>query len=159
MVTDYISIVFRIIFNEANFCTNVQNLPDNDTNVVAFSSDLCLKSHNLEHSKHRLTATKDRLFMYSPIFLFRKLSPLVMEFNKQLQSLQETGLIDYWIRNYTDTRKPHVNRKPNKLKLTSISAAFQLCGAMYGVSIIVFILEMVSMKSKRLKRIIDYITY
>lgn len=148
-----------MIFNDANFCTNVQNLPANDTNAVVFSSDLCLKSHNLEHSKHRLTATKDRLFMYSPTFLFRKLSPLVMEFNKQIQSLQETGLIDYWIRNYTDTRKSHVNRKPNKLKLTSILAAFQLCGAMYVVSIIVFILEIVSAKFKRIKSILDYITY
>lgn len=82
-----------------------------------------------------------------------------MEFNRQLQSLQETGLIDYWIRNYTDTRNWHADIKPNKLKLTSILAAFQFCAAMYVVSFIVFILEIVSAKFKRIKSIIDYITY
>lgn len=149
----------RITYYDVNFCTNVQNLHENDTNLVAFSSDLCLSSYNLEHSEHRLASTKDRVFMYSPTFLFRKLSPLVIEFNKQLQSLQETGLIDYWIRNNTDTRKSTANMKPTKLKMTSISAIFQLCGAMYAVSFIVFILEILSVRFRYLKRIVDYLTY
>lgn len=155
----YFTIPHRVIYYDVNFCTNVQNLPDNDTNVVAFTSDLCLLSHNHEHSNHRLASTKDRVFMYSPTFLFRKLSPLVAEFNKQLQSLQETGLIDYWIRNNTDTRKSTANITPTKLKMTSISAIFQLCGAMYAVSFVVFILEVLSVRFRYLKRFVDYLTY
>lgn len=126
---------------------------------MAFSSNLCLLSYNLEHSEHRLASTKDRIFMYSPAFFFRKLSPLVTEFNKQLKSLQETGLIDYWIRNNTDTRKATADIKPTKLKMTSISAIFQLCGAMYAVSIVVFILEILSVRCRYLKRFVDYLTY
>lgn len=139
--------------------SNLENLPDNDTNIVAFSSDLCFMSYNLEHAQHRLAATKDRLFMFSSIYLFRKTSPLVTEFNRLLQSLQEAGLINYWIRNYTDTRKTAANKHRTKLEMTSILVAFQFCGAMYAVSFVVFILGLVSVKFKRVKRIIDYITY
>lgn len=87
------------------------------------------------------------------------MSPLVMEFNKQLQSLQETGLINYWISKYTDTRKYNAKKDPTKLEMKSILAAFQLCGAMYIVSFIVFIFELLSMRLKYLKKFVDYLTY
>ena len=148
-----------LIYNDTDFCTNLENLPENATDVVAFSSDVCFRAHNLEHSQHRLASTKDRLYMYSPTFLFRKKSPLVMEFNVQLQSLQETGLIDYWTRKYIDTRESNAKKDPTKLEMKSIMAAFQLCGAMYIISFIVFIFELLSVRSKYVKNILDYMTY
>lgn len=126
---------------------------------MAYSNKLCLINYNLQNPQHRLAATKDHLNMFPAIFLFRKTSPLVMEFNRQLQLLQQTGLIDYWIRNLTNPRKSIENRHPTKLEMTSILAVFRICGAMYIVSFVVFLLEMISTKSKRVKSIIDYLTY
>lgn len=148
----------RIIYNETDFCSYIQNL-NYDTNAVAFSSDLCLLSYNLEHSQNRLTSTKDRLYMHSPTFLFRKTSPLPVEFNKHLQSLQETGLIQYWTDTYIDTRKSNAKREPTKLEMKSVWAAFKICGVMYIVSFIVFIFELLSMRLKYFKSFIDYLTY
>lgn len=82
-----------------------------------------------------------------------------MEFNKQLQLLQETGLIDFWIRNLTDSRESNEEKVPTKLEMTNILAAFQFCGAMYVFSFIVFILEIISTKSKCIRNIIEYLTY
>lgn len=132
---------------------------DNDTNAVAYSTKLCLLSYNLHNPQHRLAGTKDHLHMFPSIFFFRKTSPLVMEFNRQLQLLQESGLIEYWIKNITNPHKSNEKSAPTKLQMKSILAVFQFCGAMYVVSFIVFILEIVSMKSKRVKCIIEYITY
>lgn len=152
-------IIFRLIYIEAEFCSLLPKLYNNDTSAVAYSTKLCLLSYNLENPEHRLAGTKDHLHMFPSIFFFRKTSPLVVEFNRQLQLLQESGLIDYWIKNITNPRKSNEKREPTKLKMTSILAVFQFCGAMYIISIIVFILELISMKSKRIKSIIDYITY
>lgn len=126
---------------------------------MVYSTKVCELHYNAKNSSSRLAATKDHLYMLPLIFLFRKTSPLATEFNRQLQLLQERGLVDFWFRNITGSPKSNEKREPTKLEMTSILAAFQICGAMYVVSIIVFILELVSKKSKRIKRIIDYLTY
>lgn len=153
------SFFLRLIYNESEFCAILKNLEDDDTNVVAFSTKMCMLLYNSQNAQHPLASTKDNLYMFSSIFLFRKTSPLVTEFNKQLQSLKEAGLIDYWIRCFTGTRKSNAKRNPTKLEMTSILAAFQFCGVVYIVSFVIFILEMFSMRSKCIKRIIDYLTY
>lgn len=137
----------------------LQNLPEDNTNVVVYSTKVCELHYNSNNPSSPLAATKDHLYMLPLIFLFRKTSPLAVEFNRQLQLLQETGLIGFWFRNITSSSKSNETRDPKKLEMTSILAAFQICAAMYIVSVLVFILELVSVKSKRIKRIIDYLTY
>lgn len=126
---------------------------------MVYSTKVCELHYNSKNPSSRLAGTKDQLYMLPLIFLFRKTSPLATEFNRQLQLLQERGLVDFWFRNITGSLKSSETRDPTKLEMTSILAAFQICGAMYIVSIIVFILELLSKKSKRVKKIIDYLTY
>lgn len=120
---------------------------------------MCELYYNSQNPSSRLAATKDHLYMLPLVFLFRKTSPLAVEFNRQLQLLQETGLIDFWFRNITSSPKSNETKEATKLEMASILAAFQICAAMYIVSITVFVLELVSVKSKRIKKIIDYLTY
>lgn len=131
-----------------------------ETDTVAFSTDLAQKSYNLRNTHRRLAFSKDRLFMFSPVIFFRKKSVLTKEFNNQLEMLREAGLIDYWTKNYIDARKSNSKqREPTKLEMISIMAAFQICGALYLISFIVFILELFSTKSRRIKNLVDFFTY
>lgn len=140
---------------------NLQTLYDSDIKGVVFSSDLSQKSFNLRNSPNRrLAFSKDRLFMYSPVFFFRKKSILTTEFNEQIQTLRETGLIEFWTKNFIDDRKPESKHtQPTKLKMKNILGAFQICGIMLLISVIVFLLEIISVKFQHIKHILDYFTY
>lgn len=140
---------------------NLQTLYDQQIDGVVLASDLSQKAFNLENSPNRrLAFTKDRLFMYSPVFLFRKKSVLTAVFNRQLQTLRETGLIEFWTKNFIDDRKTKSKqREPSKLQMENILAVFQICGIMYLISFVVFILEVISMKYRRVKYILDFLTY
>lgn len=151
----------RVIFIGNSFVSGLYALYDLNIEGVAVSSDLSQKTFNLKNSpKRRLAFTKDRLFMYSPVFLFRKKSALVNVFDKQLQTLRETGLIEFWIKNYIDERKMTSKQKePKPLRIDNILAAFQICGVLYLISFVVFILELISAKYRHIKQILDYFTY
>lgn len=150
-----------MLLNGSEMSVNLRSLYDDDIDGVVLASDISQKAFNLENSPHRrLGFTKDRLFMYSPVFLFRKKSVLTTVINKQLQTLRETGLIEFWIKNYIDDRKPRSKqREPTKLRMENILAAFQICGIMYFVSLLVFVLELFSVKYEKVKRVLDYFTY
>lgn len=81
-------------------------------------------------------------------------------FNEQLQTLQEFGLIDFWTKQRIEPYKTVPKKKqPSTLELKNILAAFQICAVMYLTSVFVFIMEVISEKFPRIKRILDYFTY
>lgn len=85
---------------------------------------------------------------------------LTQVFNQQLQFLQEGGLIDFWVKNRIDDRKSKSKyREPSKLQMENIMAAFEICAIMYFISFIVFILEMISVRYRRIQLVLDYLTY
>lgn len=149
-----------MVLNLSEMTDNLRALYNNDFNGVVLSTDLSQKSFNLENSPRRLGFTKNRLFMYSPVFLFPKKSPLTSVFNQELQTLREAGLIEFWTKLFVDDRKPKSrHRQPSKLQLDHIFAAFQICGVLYVFSFIVFVLEVISTKCHRIKYILDFLTY
>lgn len=141
--------------------SNLPILYDKNIEGVALATDLTQKAFNLQNSpRRRLAFTKDRLFMYSPVFLFRKKSMLKEVFDEQIQNLSETGFIEFWMKKYTDHR--NVNKKqrqPSKLRMENIEAAFQICGVMYLISFSVFLFELISTKYQSIKYSIDYLTH
>ena len=84
---------------------------------------------------------------------------LVPVFNHQLMILREAGLIDLWIGHHIDDRKSISNREPTKLHMENVIAAFQICGFMCLISFIIFILEIISVKCRRIRLAIEYLTY
>lgn len=137
----------------------MHQLWNEDANTVLLSSDLSLFSHNLANPQQRLSFTNDRLFMFSPVFLFQKTSPLTNTFSKEIQMLWEFGIIDHWIKEHTDKRKPSTQIEPSKLELENILAIFLFCGGLLSVSFIVFILEIACTKSTRIQAILECFTY
>lgn len=154
------NISFSFILGGNDVMSNFPLLYEENIEGVAFSQDLTQKAFNLQNFPHkRLAFTKDRLFMYSPVFLFRKKSMLTEVFDKQLNTLQETGLIDFWIKNYTFHRNQKIKkREPSKLRMENIIAVFEICALMYTISFLVFIFEILSRKCRYIQYILDYIT-
>ena len=163
LTTKILLILFdSIILGSSNFGRNLPTLFDpSEKCIVALSTDLVQKSFNLKHLPYRrLAFTKDRLFMLSVTFNFRKKSMLTHVFNHQLTMLREAGLIDFWVRSRIDDRKlKSKHREPSKLHMENIFAAFQICGFMCFISFIIFILEVISVRCRHIQSIIDYMTY
>lgn len=99
--------------------------------------------------------------MYSAVFLFRKKSALRTVFNKHLWTLRENGLIDFWTNHFLDHgRKLNDKyRPPTKLRIQNLISVFHICGIMYSISMMVFVLEIIGTKCQHIKQILDYITY
>ena len=149
--------VHSITYTPGDFVDNFPILYDG----VAFATDLTQKSFNLRNSAdHRLGFTKDRLFMFNPMFLFRNNSMLTTVIDRQLQLFQEVGLIQFWIQNNIENRRsiPKQNA-PTRMNLGNFAAAFQICGLLYVISVIVFLIEIWCAKQPRIKLIIEYFTY
>lgn len=149
-----------MIFRQWDCMSNLQMFHDSNIEGVLFSQDLTQKL-NLQNSPKKHSAfTKDRLFMYSPVFLLRKKSMLTRIFDIQLKRLEEIGLIEFWIERYTHHRNPNKKqKKPSKLRIENIVAAFQICGIMYLISFGVFIFEIISTKRQIVKCFLDYLTH
>lgn len=152
----------RIVpFNHAKSGDILQQFHDNDTDAVTITNHLMWKYFNLVNSpRRRLGLTSDRILMYSPVFFFPKRSILKPVFDEQITRLRETGITRYWIKKYLDDRgmKP-MKRAPQQLKILNVLAAFEICLLMYFISSIVLILELLSVRCRRIKRFIDFLTY
>lgn len=128
---------------------------------VALATDLTQKSFNLRISaEHRLGFTKDRLFMFNPMFLFRKNSVLTTVIDRQLMLFQEVGLIHFWTKNNIEYHRSNAKHNaPTRMNLENFAAAFQICGFLYVISVIVFVIEIWCAKQPRIKLVIEYFTY
>lgn len=135
-------------------------LYDQHFDGVVLSNDLNLRAFHLQNFPHRLGLTKDRLQIYYAVFLFPKKAIHARIFNEKMAMLQETGHIEFWIKNFTDHRIfISKQRQPSKLRMANIAAIFQICAAMYLISFVIFIMEIISKKCRCVKQFLDYLTY
>lgn len=139
---------------------NLRDFYDSNINGVALATEVLQQAFNFENPLRRLGFTKDRLFMFSSVFVFRKKSMLTRVFNEKLQRLQEFGLPELWKKNRVIEQKVRAKKtEPTKLGLDNVMAAFQICGVLYVISIFVFIMEIISGKFPRIKYVLDFLTY
>lgn len=129
--------------------------------TVLLVNEISVKYFNLlYYPKRYLARAKDRIYMQSALFYFQKRSILRALFNENVRRLQEAGLIEYWIEEYTENIKLKPNqKKPRNLQLGNVLGIFQICICMYIFSCVVFIFEMISAKVRRVKNALDYFTY
>lgn len=133
---------------------------ESDLNCVAFTNDISYKYFNLLFSPNRrLSITNDRMFMYTPVIYFHKPSMLKDPFNRQLEKFREAGLIGVWKRKYIDNRKMETTKTSSILQIGSLVTIIQIITIMYTVSFITFVLEVISVKCRRIKCFLDYLTY
>lgn len=130
---------------------------------VAFVHEMSKKYFNrLNAPNYRLDYTKERIFTINAVFYFKKNSELRNQFNRKLRAFSQSGIIDHWIREYTDDRKlyqKYEQKQTPQLKIQSFIAIFTICGCLLLLSIIVFVLEWYSTRYDFIKWVIDFFTY
>lgn len=139
----------------------LQKFHDGNDNGVILWSDLAVNYFNLINFPHRrLSFTKDRLYMMRMAAFFRNKSMLKGLFNEKFRQFFDSGLTQFWCKAYLDDR--HIKsfqNPPPILHIENIIGILQICALIYLVSLIVFVLEMISVRYPRIRYIIDYFTY
>lgn len=139
-----------------------QQIHDDDLRGVVYSNNMQTGYFNLLNSnRRRLRMTKDRLYLLPIVMYFSKNSYLQPLFDSKLRLFSESGLLDYWSKQYSDEtlRSKYQKREPTTLEIHSIVGLLQICGALIVLSLIVVSLELLSPKIVILKRTMEYFTY
>lgn len=151
---------FRIKLDNSRPDIRYRKFYDSNIDGVVLSNDLSLNYFNLLNSpQRRLSFTKDRLFVYFPTILFRKRSILKELFNEEMQELIQAGIVQVWTEKCMDNRNGKISKTPKKIHINQIIGAFEICSALYLVSFITFILEMISVKCRQVRNVVDFLTY
>lgn len=136
---------------------------DRDLSGAVYCNDLQMKYFNLLNVPlRRLQLTKDRLFLMSVVIYFTHVSVLQPIFDQELLSLTDSGLIQYWAREFTDGRsqtKNYMQRIPKKLNIENVLATFQICTGLLVFCLFVFVLEKFGTRFTYVRSVIENLTY
>jgi hypothetical protein len=101
---------------------------------------------------------KERFSTYQFVFYFRKNHYLVDDVNSKIDLMLEFGIIQHINSNYADTKFLKIStdtKQPIQLTLKHFMGAFRLFGISIGFAVSIFAVEMLSMKFRFVKRILD----
>lgn len=135
----------------------------NNQDDVLFAHELINKYFNYMNAPYRrLDYTSDTAYTIAPIFYFEKNSKLRVRLNHYLRLYDQSGLINYWIRQYTNDEKikqKYKQEKLHKLQFKSINALLVICACICLLSIVIFMLEFFTLRFNYLNRFVDFFTY
>lgn len=141
-----------------------KKVANRELNGVVPIATLVLNILNKEQPvDRRLETSKDRLFNLHHNFYFSKSSSaLVDPFDRHIQLYIEAGLINAWVQKYAakiKVRNKLDKRQPKRLHVKNVLGAVMIFACLSGLSIIVFLMEVLKAKVVMFERIIDYLTY
>lgn len=141
----------------------IRDVYDNEDNVVLILTEGPATYFNLINIPHRRLSMTKGFWMMNFVFYFRQKSILREVFNRKIEILQQSGLTEFWIKTEMDDRRTKLYlrtaaEKAN-LQIATMRGASQICGVLYFISFVVFILEVLSRVFSRTKEILDFLTY
>lgn len=151
----------RFRTNEYELFDALQKLSSGEWKGVVFTNEIVVQYFKLVTKAHQMDFTRDVLRQQTSVFYFQKNSILTDMFNRKIGICQETGLMQYWLARFSRIKegKRSKYRPPSKLSLTNIMAVLKISAILYIVSVIVFVLEIISPNYICIKRFLDYLTY
>lgn len=125
---------------------------DNLDGVYVHLKNMVDYNNYLNYRKPKILTTKDHINMY-PIWMWvRKFSCLKIAFDYQISALQSSGLIQHWQQFYIKTVKETEEKEPQKLNIDQFTGIIMICGGLYALSIVVFIMELVISKCNQIRK-------
>lgn len=124
-----------------------------------------LSSYNKIHYRDRpVLRTKQRLFLMPYTIYFTKNSCLLKAFNKQIEKLLTSGLISTWVSQFVveDSEQVHSTKASadtRPLTVHQLGGIFIITIILYCVSLIVFVFEVLSTKSRFIRKIVEFLTF
>lgn len=153
---------FRLIIRNSESVKVLEDYHDhnNGTNTVAIANDISFKYFNQKNfQRRRLGFTKDRLIMFTNVFYYQRWSVLKDLFDHSVKRLHQNGLVKIWAGKYYGRKLKPIQKKATSLEIENLFAVLQICAIMYLISFMVFIIEVISRRHRRLRYILDYFTY
>ncbi|CAD7090650.1 unnamed protein product [Hermetia illucens] len=112
-------------------------------------------------SRPALDLLPQRVFQLPMVILYKKNSYLKAPFDRTLQKLIGSGLIDHWASLYMNrtASNDELISDPKAITVQDFLGTFMLCGILLVVALFVLIMELVASNWVRLQKIIDFHTY
>lgn len=151
----------RLSIYDATSNNFLWNLTDDDFDGAYQTISQVVDYFNLINFPNvNILKTKDSIQSMPLCIYYRKHSCLLKPFNEQINSYQSSGLIVSWASAF---RKPlylkdkgHI--EPTPLSMSQISGLVTVCIICFVISIIVFILELMSTSHGAIKILLDFLT-
>lgn len=135
---------------------------NNDAPFVNLIANNLINFHNMQHfQKPEILRTEEYMQMLSStsIILFRRHSCLKQSFDHQLLVFHSSGLIQYCEKFLTKTIKDTEDKEPRKLQFNQIIGIIEICVASYALSLLMFIMELSTLKHGKFKKIVHFFTF
>lgn len=138
----------------------IDQLRDDEFRGVYLSSINLINYNNLQHFRQpKILRMKEHMQLFPLIILLPKHSCLKSSFDHQILAFQSSGLIQHWLKSFTKTIKDIEDKEPRKLKIDQIIGIIEICAALHALSFLIFIMELLTWKYKKIKYIIDFFTF
>lgn len=139
-------------------------LRDSSFNGVFLTSIEGMAAFNRGHiANGTISITKERVFLLPVSVFFTRSSCLEPVFNEEIHKFSSSGLLFTWAKKFIDlkyvreTRKRDRNSGPRKLSVHQITGILIILFAMHGISLLVFIIELLSIKYVLIQRMLEYL--
>ncbi|XP_055522407.1 uncharacterized protein LOC129716597 [Wyeomyia smithii] len=167
----------RFFQNNTRILNRVRRIPQGNDSLNAALDQISTKQlrdgvamvtteHVAFHNKHRLDkgfvrSTRDYVVSLPIVIYYPKRSVLVPEFNRIIGQVQTAGLMYYWVRqygNYDFFPKEIRDPRPLPMNIRQLSGCYQVCSVLWAVSFGMFLLEICSLKWRRLRSVLDFLS-
>lgn len=132
----------------------------NPPGVFIGAADTVGFHNNLHHKTGILIPAKQRIFLLPIVFFFEKYSCLTPAFSSKIELLNSGGLIQLWRRIYQRmpvTHREEKDTEPRQLSLEQVGGIFVIAAWAYGVCLVVFLIELLSMRIRCLQVLFRYL--
>lgn len=139
-------------------------LQDNSFEGAFLSTEASVAYYNKMNRNKTVPSSLQKLFLVPFSIFFKKHSCLTASVNEQINDYTSSGLLQTWVSQFIDPRflskkTDQQDASPNKLAINQLVGAFQLCIFVYGLSIFIFVLEIIAPHIECVRFMLDFFTY
>lgn len=136
------------------------SLQDEHPNEAYMTVTPLIDYFNLLHPNVTILKTKQYVRLTPSVMYHRKFSCLIKAFNTQIKSYILAGFIDFWAKNYkTNDYNVKDQIEPKALSVKQFTGIIIVCLFLMFISVIIFVLELVSPYQKTIEKVMDFLTY
>uniref|UniRef100_A0A182MZR6 Ionotropic glutamate receptor L-glutamate and glycine-binding domain-containing protein n=1 Tax=Anopheles dirus TaxID=7168 RepID=A0A182MZR6_9DIPT len=142
----------------------VAGMADRYTDRVVVCPQDMVAYHNklTKHAGRAIQVTREPITLFPVTIYYPKKSFLTQAFDHEIRAISQSGLMDFWVRNYGDydfeanRREPRTGGEPRKLTVQHLVGAYELLVAAHLLATVVFLLELESVRVARLRRLLEF---
>ena len=154
----------RLISNNATSDDILDRLRRKQIRGAIFATETAVSYFNLRSFRGGLVrTTKDRLYLAPMVIYLHQQLPLyyLNRVNTEITLYREHGLIDHWFSKYKDRRFMNVaeDKTPKAIQIHSFYGILIVCLTLLMMSVVVFVLELLSPRSPYIRWVVEFLTY